>query len=117
MSMSKREEEYAAFLRSVCASEGYREALHKIRASSEEAMSYWCGVARMGFEDDIARLAPAQAGQAERCANLEDMVKLARAVGGIVQIRVVKEEGEVVRVVNYDKAREIDEESGVLHAR
>jgi len=48
---------------------------------------------------------------------LKTMVKWARAVGGIVQVRVIKEEGEVVRVVDYETAGEIDDKRLVASDR
>jgi predicted transcriptional regulator len=101
---------------------------------SEEPLSYWVSVARLGFEDDFNRLfeeldisqaelarrvnPPVSEAYASKLLNgtagnyeLKTMVKWARAVGGIVQVRVIKEEGEVVRVVDYETARELDERS------
>lgn len=74
----------------------------------DEPLSYWLTAARMGFEDDVARLAPTREAEAATCATLESMAELARSVGGILQIRVIKEEGEVLRVVDYEAARLLD---------
>lgn len=96
----------------------------------EEPLSYWIAVARMGFEDDFHRLyeelgisqaelakrIPASEAYVSRILNgskgnynLQTMAKWARAVGGVVQVRVIKEEGEAVRVVDYETARALDE--------
>jgi len=77
----------------------------------EEPLSYWVTVARMGFEDDFHRLFEelgiSQAELAKRLpaseayvsrflngiagnCNLQTMTKWARAVGGVVQVRVIK---------------------------
>jgi len=97
---------------------------------SDEPLSYWVAVARMGFEDDfhrlfdelgisqaeLARRIPVSEAYASKFLNgttgnyeLGTMVKWARAVGGIVQVRVIKEEGETVRIVDYETARELDD--------
>jgi len=96
----------------------------------DEPLSYWVAVARMGFEDDfhrlfdelgisqaeLARRIPVSEAYASKFLNgttgnyeLGTMVKWARAVGGIVQVRVIKEEGETVRIVDYQTARELDD--------
>ncbi len=96
----------------------------------EEPLSYWVAVARMGFEDDfhrlfeeleisqaeLARRIPASEAYVSRFLNgragnynLQTMAKWARAVGGVVQVRVIKEEGEAVRVVDYETAHALDE--------
>ena len=95
----------------------------------EEPLSYWVAVARIGFEDDfhrlfedlgisqaeLARRIPASEAYVSRFLNgsrgnysLETMAKWARAVGGVVQVRILKEEGEAVRVVDYETARAVD---------
>ena len=97
---------------------------------SDQPLSYWVAVARIGFQDDFSRLFDglgiSQAELARRVSvseayvskflngtggnyELETMAKWARAVGGIVQIRVINEDGEAVRVVGFDTARELDE--------
>lgn len=96
----------------------------------DEPLAYWVDLARMGFEDDFARLFDdlgiTQAELANRLGvspeyvskvlngragnyELKTMAKWARAVAGIVQIRVIKEHGEAVRIVDYETARELDE--------
>lgn len=98
----------------------------------DEPLSYWVSVARMGFEDDFNRLFEeldiSQAQLAKRVNppvseayvskllkgtagnyELHTMAKWARAVGGIVQIRIIKEDGEVVRVVDYETAGVLDD--------
>lgn len=97
---------------------------------TEQPLSYWMAVARMGFEDDFSRLFEnlgiSRAELAERLGaspayvskilngrngnfQLETMAKLARAIGAIVQVRLIKESGEVVRVVDYDTAAALDD--------
>jgi transcriptional regulator with XRE-family HTH domain len=103
----------------------------------EEPLSYWVAVARMGFEDDFHRLFEelgiSQAELAKRLpaseayvsrflngiagnCNLQTMTKWARAVGGVVQVRVIKEDGEAVRVVDYETARALDERQATATA-
>jgi transcriptional regulator with XRE-family HTH domain len=104
--------------------------------TSDRPLSYWIAVARMGFQDDFNRLFEelgiSQAELARRLPShpgrpvseayvskflngtagnyeLKTMAKWARAVGGVVQVRVIKEDGEVVRVVDYETARTWDE--------
>jgi transcriptional regulator with XRE-family HTH domain len=98
----------------------------------EEPLSYWVSVARIGFEDDFNRLfeeldisqaelarkvnPPVSEAYVSKLLNgtagnyeLKTMVKWARVVGGVVQVRIIKEEGEVVRVVDYETAQELDD--------
>ena len=96
---------------------------------TDQPLSYWMAVARMGFEDDFHRifdeLGISRAELAEKLGTtpayvskllngragnfqLETMAKMARAIGAILQIRLIKGEGEVVRVVDYETARELD---------
>lgn len=96
---------------------------------ADEPLSYWMAAARMGFEDDFNRifdeLGISRTELAERLGTtpayvskilngkagnfqLETMTKMARALGAILQIRLIKEEGEVVRVVDYETARTLD---------
>jgi len=92
-------------------------------------LSYWVTVARNGFLNDLNRIfdsrGMSQAKLAREMAvsepyvsqmlngekrnlQIETMVKWARAVGAIVQIALVKEGEEVMRVVDYDTAAVID---------
>src|SRR5215218_4293344 len=95
----------------------------------DQPLSYWTAVARMGFEEDFNRLFDelglSRTELAERIGatpayiskllngrtgnfQLETMTKLARAIDAILQIRLIKEDGEVVRVVDYETARALD---------
>jgi transcriptional regulator with XRE-family HTH domain len=96
---------------------------------SDQSASYWMAVARMGFEEDFNRLFDKlNITRAELAARLEvtpayiskvlngtagnykleTMTKWARAIGAILQIRLISEDGEVVRVVDYETARVLD---------
>lgn len=96
----------------------------------DEPLSYWVAVARMGFDDDLHRLFEElgipQAELAKRVSvseayaskflngaagnyELGTMAKWARAVGGVLQVRITKEDGEVLRVVDYEMARALDD--------
>lgn len=94
-------------------------------------LSYWITVARSGFENDLHRLIAEdeelnQAELARRTKTSEPyvskllhgtggnyeiktMAKFARAIGAILQIRLVREGSEVVRVVDYETAGRIDD--------
>ena len=97
---------------------------------TDEPPSYWVAVARMGFDDDFNRifddLGISRAELAKRMGctpayvskvlngatgnyQLETMAKWARAIGAIVQIRLIKEGKEVVRVVDYETAGALDD--------
>lgn len=96
----------------------------------DRPLSHWTAVARMGFERDfhriftdlgmkrseLARRIGASAPYVSKILNaehgnfqLETMCKLARAIGAIVQVRLVKEGSEAVRVVDYETAAELDD--------
>lgn len=97
--------------------------------AKERPLSHWVAVARMGFERDFQRifreLGITQTALAERIGTsaayvskvlngkaknfqLETMAKLARAVGASVQISLVRDGRETVRVVDYDTAALLD---------
>jgi|SRR5690349_423895 len=96
----------------------------------DRPLSYWVAVAGMGFENDFNRLFEKTGlSQAELAARLEcspayvskilsgtgnlqlkTMAKWARAIGAILQICLIEEGKEVVRVVDYDVARAFDDE-------
>ena len=82
-----------------------------------KSLSYWVAVALMGFHEDIDRLLEDFPNKMPEFLNEDDppenydlqtMVQLARSVGGVLQVRVIKEHGEVVRVVDYETARRLD---------
>jgi len=96
----------------------------------DRPLSYWVAVARMGFENDLHRLVEelnisrgelakrlgSSAAYVSKFLNgaegnpqLETMAKWARALGAIVQIRLVKEGKEVVRVLDYEAAGALDD--------
>ena len=97
---------------------------------TDEPLAYWIAVARLGFENDFQRIfdqsgisraelakrlksTPAYVSKVLNSTDanfqLETMAKWARAIGAILQIRVTKEGEEVVRVVDYQTAREFDD--------
>jgi transcriptional regulator with XRE-family HTH domain len=99
---------------------------------TDEPPSYWIAVARMGFENDFQRifddLGISRAELARRLKSspeyvtkvlngttgnfqLRTMAKWARAIGAIVQIRLIKEGKEAVRVVDYETAAALDDAS------
>jgi len=55
---------------------------------TDQPLSYWMAVARIGFEDDFSRL-------------FDELGISRSALAAILQIRLIKEEGEVLRVVDY----------------
>lgn len=98
--------------------------------NDEHPLSYWVTLARMGFENDFHRLfnelGISRAELAKRLGTspeyvtkvlngsagnfqLSTMTKWARALGAIVQIRLIKEGEEVVRVVDYETAAKLDD--------
>ena len=94
-------------------------------------LSHWITLARLGFEEDLARLmSKKKILKSDLAKNadvsppfitkvlsgtnnytLKTMAKLARAVGAVLEIRLADENGEVVRVVDYETARELDSAS------
>lgn len=100
------------------------------RDTRDRPLSYWRAVARMGFENDLARLfdesgltqdelaelvgtsqpyvSKILGGTSRANFTLETMAKFARAVEAIVQVRLVKEGREVVRVVDHETAAMLD---------
>lgn len=101
------------------------------KAHEDRPLSYWRAVSRMGFENDLARLfeesgltqkelaeatnttqpyvSRVLGGTSNQNFTLETMAKFARAVKAIVQIRLVKEGREFVRVVDRDTAAALDD--------
>lgn len=99
---------------------------------TDRPLSYWVTVARMGFENDFNRLfdelglSRTELARRMDCTpayvskllngtagnfQLETMAKWARAIDAIVQIRLIKEGAEVVRVMDYESARALDDKS------
>jgi len=100
--------------------------------NAEHPLSYWVTLASMGFENDFHRLfnelgisrvelskrigtSPEYVTKVLNGAagnfQLSTMAKWARALGAIVQVRLIKEGEEVVRVVDYETAGELDDRS------
>ncbi len=98
--------------------------------TEERPLSYWVSLARMGFENDLnriiddleisrtelARRVNASPAYVSKVLNgstgnftLATMTKWARAIGAVVQIRLVKDGKEVVRVVDYETASALDD--------
>ena len=99
--------------------------------AKERSIAYWVAVARMGFENDFNRISDdlkiqradlaarmgTSAAYVSKVLNgtagnfqLSTMVKWARAIGAIVQVRLIKEGKEVVRVLDYETAGALDDE-------
>jgi len=97
---------------------------------ADRPLSYWVSIARMGFENDFNRLfdeldipraelarrvnsSPAYVSKLLNGAagnfQLSTMAKWARAIGAIVQISLIKEGKEAVRVVDYETAGALDD--------
>lgn len=102
--------------------------------STDRPLEHWIAIARMGFERDFSRIfgdlgikradlarkietSPAYVSKVLNGTGgnftLETMAKWARAIGAVVQVRLVKEGSEVVRVVDYETAAMLD---GVFEA-
>lgn len=97
--------------------------------ADEEPLDFWIDLARVGFEDDLHRLmtsaginrtdlaeaAGVSAAFVSKVLNgstnytLKTMAKLARAVGGVLQVRLTAEDAEVVRVVSPETAAWLDD--------
>lgn len=95
---------------------------------ADRPLSHWMTLARLGFEEDLARLMNKKkilksdlAKNAEVSPpfitkvlsgtnnyTLKTMAKLARAVDAVLEIRLADENGEAVRVVDYETARALD---------
>lgn len=94
-----------------------------------EPLEFWIDLARVGFEEDLHRLMTDTGVNATGLAEaaglspvfvskvlngstsygLETMVKLARAVGGVLQVRLIDENREVTRLVSPETASELDD--------
>ena len=99
-------------------------------SSSQTEIDSLVSLARIGFEEDLYRLIQAEQITRSELARrietssayiskifngttnytLQTMAKLAKAVGAIVQIRLVSEGREVVRVMDVDTARRFDDQ-------
>ncbi len=97
--------------------------------SDDEPLDFWIDMARVGFEDDLHRLmtsagihrtdlaeaagvSPAFVSKVLNGSTnytLKTMAKLARAVGGVLQVRLTAEDAEVVRVVSPETAAWLDD--------
>ncbi len=107
--------------------------------SQQEPLEFWIDVARVGFEEDLHRLmeraginraelaeaagvSPAFVSKVLNGSNnytLKTMAKLARAVGAVLQVRLVDEDREVVRVVRPEEAAWLDDRglTSATHSR
>lgn len=99
------------------------------RKAEEEPLDLWIDLARVGFEDDLHRLMTSAGVNRTELAEaagvspafvskvlngstnytLKTMAKLARAVGGVLQVRLTAEDTEVVRVVSPETAGWLDD--------
>jgi len=97
--------------------------------SQQEPLEFWIDLARVGFEEDLYRLMEraginrAELAEAAGVSpafvskvlngstnyTLKTMAKLARAAGAVLQVRVIDEEREVVRVVSPETAARLDD--------
>lgn len=95
---------------------------------ADEAIEYWVDTACIGFDEDLSRLMSrgnmsradlareygASTAFISKVLNgstnytLKTMAKLARAVRGVLQVRIIHEDDEVVRVVTFDEAELLD---------
>lgn len=96
----------------------------------QRPLEYWLSLARMGFEDDLHRLMAEKEVSRTKLAKaidasvpyisqllngaggnftLKTMVKLARALDALVQVRLVLDGREVVRVMSINEARDLDD--------
>jgi hypothetical protein len=93
----------------------------------DRPLSYWMTLARLGFEEDLARLMNKKKILKSDLAKgasvsppfitkvlggtnnytLKTMAKLARAVGAVLEVRLADEQGEVVRVLDVATASKI----------
>ena len=97
--------------------------------TQQEPLEFWIDLARVGFEEDLYRLMEraginrAELAEAAGVSpafvskvlngstnyTLKTMAKLARAAGSVLQVRLVDEDREVVRVVSTVTAAWLDE--------
>lgn len=97
--------------------------------AQSEPLEFWTDLARVGFEDDLDRLmtrSGVNRGQLAEAAGvsaafvskvlngstnytLRTMAKLARAVGAVLQVRLIDEDREVIRVVSPETASWLDD--------
>jgi len=97
--------------------------------TQQEPLEFWIDLARVGFEDDLHRLmteAGINRGQLAEAAGvspafvskvlhgstnytLKTMAKLARAIGAVLQVRLIEENREVVRTVSPETAAWLDD--------
>jgi len=97
--------------------------------SGNEFPEYWADVACMSFEDDLVRLmdraemSPADLARAIHTSpeyvykilngtggnyQLKTMAKLGRAVNGVLEVRLIHEDDEVVRVLTLEEAEMLE---------
>jgi transcriptional regulator with XRE-family HTH domain len=94
----------------------------------QEPVEYWIAAACAGFEDDLARLmAREQMSRADLAREygastafisqalngstnytLKTMAKLGRAVRGVLQVRLINEDDELVQVLTFDEAEQLE---------
>lgn len=94
----------------------------------EEPVEYWIDAACIGFEEDLVRLMEreqmtradvaraygASTAFISKVLNgstnytLKTMAKLGRSVRGVLQVRLIHEDDEVLRVLSFDQAELVD---------
>lgn len=98
-------------------------------ARKDQSPEYWADLARMSFEDDLARLmdrekmsraalARAIGSKPEYISKilngekanytLKTLAKLGRAVRGVLEVRLINEDDEVVRILTLDEAEALE---------
>jgi len=99
--------------------------------TKDKPISYWMALARLGFEEDLARIMEKKdMKRADLAAamevkppfvtkilggannyQLQTLAKIARGVGAVLEIRLADEGSEVVRVVDIATAGRLDDQS------
>jgi len=99
-----------------------------VPSRQDEPLEYWVDAATFGFEDDLERLLERRGMSRAELAReygsstafiskvlngstnytLKTMARLGRAVGGVLQVRLVHEDDEVVRVLSLEEAELLD---------
>lgn len=98
-------------------------------ARKDQSPEYWADLARMSFEDDLSRLmdrekmsraalARAIGSKPEYISKilngekanytLKTLAKLGRAVRGVLEVRLINEDDEVVRILTLDEAEALE---------
>jgi transcriptional regulator with XRE-family HTH domain len=95
-----------------------------VPSREDEPLEYWVDAGTFGFEDDLERRGMSRAELAREYGSstafiskvlngstnytLKTMARLGRAVGGVLQVRLVHEDDEVLRVLSLEEAELLD---------